>query len=150
MTNPNQELPLPLTMSDPHEGIIPHEYVVITRSQHCECCKSDHTWSELYAMTHIRPHLGLGKYISNLRRIERPKYRLPIRQIPAKRAEIIPFCHACYFPSLMHTYTLLDPPPTDPGKVLGFSAKSEPPPKPKEPSEKRKRLSTSDILELLK
>jgi len=88
--------------------------------------------------------MGLGKRISNLHRIDRPKYDLPIekRVMPEK---LIPFCHSCYFPTLHD----LPPPPVPPRQLLGGLTE---PPKPLTTvkREATKRPTVADLMELLK
>lgn len=90
----------PITLSDPHKGVLPHAYVILIRSQRCLCCHSVHRWSETYAKTHLKAQMGMGKYVTNLRPLDRPQYNLPIHRI-VKEQVTVPFCHACNEPSLV-------------------------------------------------
>lgn len=122
-------------------------YMVFEHRQHCVCCGSDHSWSELYAYSPVQAKWGFGKTVTNLKAIFWPKYRLPIQQVRASSTKRIPFCHKCFVPSLEHSYELLDPPMPESHKVVGFG-KPEPKPEPKtEPSTKAKDHATVDDLE---
>lgn len=149
-----RELPYPVTLSDPHDGAVPHKYVCFERRQHCTCCGRTHVWSELYALTHLRPTWHMGKLISNLRALVWPKYRLPIEQRAALKTERIPFCHACYEPSLANSYEYLDPPPdTQELKrhiASTLSTPSAPKSAPKRAQDAKRKAATADeIMELI-
>jgi hypothetical protein len=151
MTHP---VPHPITNSDPHEGIIPHLYLIMQRSQHCVCCGSTHTWSELYAQTFMRANWGYGKPITNLRKLDGPpRYNLPI-ELRATPSVSIPFCHSCNEPTLAHANPPLAEPPPGAKVVIGASTLSQVEPreraKPKPASKPGRRLTSAQLAELLK
>lgn len=115
----NQSPPAPITCPDPHDNLVPDRYVVIARRQTCSCCKQTHEWSELYAWVHTKSHLGY-RNISNLRRIDWPRYNVPVQQVPVARDEQVPFCHSCHEPSLAHNPSMLDP-PRQTAQVIGLA-----------------------------
>lgn len=86
---------LPITMSDPHKDVLPHTYVAWKKSQFCRNCSSMHSFTELYAKTHLKSRFGQGAPVTNLRRLDEPRYNLPVERIEGK-TEVIPFCHMCY------------------------------------------------------
>src|SRR5215475_6436412 len=104
-----KEVPHPLWMNDAHQGVIPTKYISIKRTQACACCNRVHEWCELYAYTELRSTLGYRR-VENLRRLEWPKYRLPIEQWEDTKCTVLPFCHDCNEPSLMNSRDMLDPP----------------------------------------
>jgi len=93
MTNTN---PTPIRPVDPTRGLAPHAYVVQKTTQICVCCSTTHHSSTIYAKTHIKSNLGLGKSITNLRPLPHPTslYNLPIELIFLPHTTI-PFCHEC-------------------------------------------------------
>lgn len=101
----------PITMAPPHRDVLPHAYVIRVRQQLCKCCGALSQFSELYAKTHLRSQLGVGKYITNLRPLmpEGPLYDLPIEREFFPPTET-PFCHNCHEPSL-HDLPQLPPQP---------------------------------------
>lgn len=102
---------LPITMAHAHRDVLPHAYVIRVRQQRCKCCNALSQFSELYAKTHLRSQLGLGKYITNLRPLmpEGPLYDLPIERELFPVTEI-PFCHNCNHPTLHDLPPLPQPP----------------------------------------
>lgn len=97
----------------PKEAPIPSAYIIVARTQTCDCCKATHTWSETYALSTTKARLGLGTPSQQLHKIREPRYRVPIWKRHTN-AERIPFCHACYEPSLANTANLLElPTPSD-------------------------------------
>src|SRR6266576_4136000 len=118
-------LPAPILQARPHEDVVPHCYVVVRHHQVCTCCGHTATWSELYARTFYRSVHGMSKApVNNLRRVDWPKYNLPITRVEGP-TEKLPFCDGCWThssgPSLAHNYDMLEPPSTDMGQVLGMS-----------------------------
>src|SRR5262245_12639677 len=147
-------VPHPITASDAHEGIVPHLYLIMRRSQHCECCGATHTWSELYAQTFMRANWGYGKPIVNLRKLDSPpKYNLPI-ELRSTPPVMIPFCHSCNEPTLSHANPPLLEPPPGAKVVIGASTLSQVEPrertKPKSSTSPRRRLTSAQLAELLK
>ena len=143
-------VPHPIHMASADSGPVPHKYLVLAREQQCACCGSIHRWSELYALTHLRPTMGMGKLISNLRALVWPKYRLPIEQRKAAKIEHIPFCHSCFQPSLANTPNLLDPPVVEPGRIVGFQPNATPKAESKvaKPKTGAARPTLDDLMEL--
>jgi hypothetical protein len=104
---------LPLLMAHPHRDVMPHAYVVMHHTTHCQHCGAIHSHAALYAKTHLRSQHGLGKYVTNLRALyaDAPQYNLPIEHTLAK-PDFIAFCQDCYAGmSLAH---LPPPPQTEP------------------------------------
>lgn len=146
-----QGLPAPIYMADAHDGMVPHAYVAIARRQRCTCCGKTNEWSELYAWTSMRPNWGQGPAVRNLRRLDWPKYNLPIQQIPIKKVEEIPFCHSCYQPSLANTPYIKEPPANDPAKILRIPPKPDPAkPTVAKPKASSTRKTTDALMEMLK
>ena len=143
-------VPHPIHLADAHSDIAPHKYVIIERKQRCDCCGAVHSWSEVYALTYIRSRLEVGKYVTNLRHVDQPKYRLPIEQLRATKVARVPFCHGCFHPTLEHTNGLLEPETPDPNKVLGSSFKPTVVEAPKAARPKTRRHTVDDILEMFK
>jgi hypothetical protein len=133
--NQVHSVPHPITLADAHSGVPPHRYVIMQRSQHCQTCNATHNWSELFALTHLRSQLGKGKYITNLRPLDAPRYNLPIERRPAATIVEVPFCHAC--PSISLD-SLPDPPSlTITNRIVGGPSDAKPSKdKPKPPSVK--------------
>lgn len=102
--------PVPHPIHAAPEDISPHKYIIIERPQLCKCCGSQHSWSEVFGLYHLRSQLGVGKYITNLRAVSEPKWDVPIEMQKAKPT-VLPFCHKCHEPSLAHS-GLPKPPPT--------------------------------------
>lgn len=127
---------------------LPTSYMVFERQQHCVCCGRDHSWSELYAYSPVPAKWGYGRMVTNLKAILWPKYRIPVRQVPAVATQRIPFCHRCHGPTLEHSFELLDPPAPETGRVVGFG-KPEPKIEPTKPLAKPK-ASINDLEDLLR
>lgn len=128
---------------------IPHHYLILHHSQRCACCGRTHDWSELFAVSYLRPTLGFGKPVTNLRSLDTPEFNLPIvrKKLPAKP---VPFCHSCFHPSL---HDLPDPPSRQPSNtILNLVAKDRP--KEESPTPPRHQSTTkrhpSSLLSLLK
>lgn len=132
-------MPHPITQARPHEGLIPHSYIAVRKSQRCLCCGHYAEWSEVYSKTLVRHTTETAwgrKFGIFLRRLDHFMYRLPLEQQAGPHEEI-PFCHRCYKPSLDHNYELLDPPKADvipgpgniPGSGSGPKAKPSAPPR---------------------
>lgn len=156
MTITEGKMPAPITQAPPHEGLIPHTYVAVRKSQFCLCCHRTHVWTECYAKTHIRSSNESAwgrKYGTNLRKLDAPRYRLPIEQQRGPH-ETIPFCHACYRPTLDDP-TLLEPPaPKADWNVLlwrgtGLEQKPEAKP-PTKAKPKRPTASLDDLEDMLR
>jgi len=109
--------PIPHPIHAAPEDISPHKYLIIHRSQHCQCCRATNEWSETFGLYHLRPNMGIGKYITNLRAVSEPKWNVPIETQDAKPTSI-PFCHRCHEPSLAHSG--LPTPPPSVQKVPGW------------------------------
>jgi len=147
-------VPHPIWSSDPHEGIAPHLYVIMQRSQRCTCCGHTHSWSELYAQTFMRANWGYGKPIVNLRKLEGPpKYNLPI-ELRSTPTVSIPFCHACNEPTLAHANPPLPEPPPSARVVIGATLKPQEVPQAKQKAERKsrptKRITSAQLAELLR
>lgn len=95
-------------VSAPAFDPIPDRYVIFTRTQKCLCCGSEHTWTELFCETLLR-HSTTGKTLSNLRRTNELRYRLPITTRTSE-PEIVHVCHACS-PGQLHAALTALPPP---------------------------------------
>jgi hypothetical protein len=95
MPSASPSLPAPR----PHEDAIPHKYLIWQKSQLCQCCGKLHVWSEIFSVALLRPTLGEGKSVLRMTKIDQPRYNLPIDRREDRPASI-PFCHACYQPSL--------------------------------------------------
>lgn len=148
---------LPITMSDPHKDVLPHSYVVWRKSQFCINCGSRHDFAELYSKTHLKSRLGMDKSpVTNLRRLDKPRYNLPVERIEGK-TEVIPFCHMCYIsvdltdlpnlpasdPQAGATLTNMDVVRNTPQREGDPSPKPEPRPK----AGARKEMGLDDILD---
>lgn len=136
------------------QDIPPHKYIVMLHSQRCKCCGGVNEWSEVFALTHLKSTLGHGKYVTNLRAVEEPKWNLPIA-VQRSEPTVIPFCHRCHQPSLANS-GLPEPPKSDPQKVpTWLSDRSKGPnanvtPK-TEPAKGKKVAPTVDsLLEMIK
>jgi hypothetical protein len=135
---------VPITSADPHREVVPHSYVVWHKPQHCKTCGTTHSHSELYAKTHIRSQLGIGKYITNLRPLDTPKYNLPVEIIQAPPTEVA-FCAECY--DRVDLKALPSPPASVPRypSVIGFGGHDAP----KKPDDRRGRehrsVTTDDL-----
>ena len=91
------------------EAPTPSSYVIVARTQVCDCCHSRHTWSETYSLSLARSRLGMG-LIEELHSIREARYRVPISKRFSLKAERVPFCHSCNEPTLSNTSGLLEPP----------------------------------------
>jgi len=91
--------------------------------------------------------MGMGKPVTNLRRLDQPRYNLPIRHHTVAEVEVA-FCHACCFPSLSH----LPAPPPAPHTVLNTAiwSQTEAKDSPKPAKRPRKSLTIDDIFAKLK
>src|SRR5262245_15448828 len=86
---------IPITLTDPHESVIPHSYVCRIITQHCSHCNRQHTTTETYTKTRLRKINDASKYTTFLRFLnEPPQYNLPIEKLEEQRE--VPFCHFCY------------------------------------------------------
>lgn len=101
---------LPLYLAPAETGPIPHTYVLHRHSQLCRNCATLHEWSAVYAKTHLRSRTGMGKYITNLRPVEKPEYNLPIEILIAAPGSI-PFCLECVNAPDSNPLGHLPPPP---------------------------------------
>ena len=123
-------MPFPIVQARSHEGLIPHSYVAVRKSQRCLCCGAYSEWSEVYSKTLVRSTTESAwgrKYGTFLRKLDLFQYRLPLEQKIGPHEEI-PFCHRCFRPTLDHNYSLLDPPRADvlPGPGNLDSPKAKP------------------------
>lgn len=86
-------LPMPISLI-PSSSFIPKEYQIHLHSQICECCKSLHEWSIVYAFNEITTRLGSGKNIRNLVPVSHFSYNVPVRvlKVPSRPT---PACHEC-------------------------------------------------------
>jgi hypothetical protein len=140
MTIVQGSMPAPITMAKPHEGLIPHSYIAVRKSQRCLCCGNYTEWSEVYSRTLVKSTTESSwgrKFGVFLRRLDAFKYRLPLEQSIGPHEEI-PFCHKCYKPSLEHNYDVLDPPRADvipgPGNLSSSTAPKAKPSAPAKPA----------------
>lgn len=132
----------PVTQQD---EIIPSSYVILAFTQRCQCCKAVHHWSETYALASLKSFWDTKSRVSNLHRIDQPKYDLPIekRVMPEK---LIPFCHSCNEPTLHD----LPAPPVPPRQVLGLTEGSKPITKSTSTTPLKARPTLADLGELFK
>lgn len=86
-------LPMPISLL-PSSSFIPKEYQVHLHSQICDCCKSLHEWSVVYAHNEITSRLGSGKNIKNLVPVDHFSYNVPVRLLKAPQRKV-PSCHEC-------------------------------------------------------
>ena len=85
---------LPITLA-PQRNVTPDTYVMHLHSSVCHHCGLISEWTALYVKTNLRARNGLGKYVTNLRPLERVEYSLPIEVIEAPPKEVA-FCSNCY------------------------------------------------------
>jgi hypothetical protein len=130
----------------PREAPLPSAYVIVARTQVCDCCLARHTWSETYSLSQSRSRLGLGS-IEQLHAITTPKYRVPIHKRYTLKPERVPFCHSCNEPSLANTSGLLDPLPSSDHLAIVNTAFVAPPlAKPEAPAPRtRTPVTAADI-----
>ena len=143
----NLGVPFPIHLADPHDGTIPIRYVSLKRTQECSCCGRVHEWCELYAHHELKSTLGY-KRVTHWRRLDWPKYRLPIEQLEDETTTLIPFCHDCNEPSLMNSADMLDPPPaiTTPLHIIEPTTKTATKPK----ASAKPKATVDDLMEMLK
>lgn len=138
-----------MTMIQPllQDEIIPERYIVMAFTQRCQCCRAIHQWSELYALANIRPFWNAGRKVTNLHRIDQPKYDLPI-EVRRQPEKLIPFCHSCNEPTLHD----LPRPPTSAKQFLGnlTEALKPVPIKSTSTTKPKSRPTLADLAELLK
>ena len=139
MPSASPSLPAPR----PHEAIVPHKYLIWQKSQLCQCCGKTHTWSEIFAVCSLPSTLGAGKDVTNLRRIDRPQYNLPIdRKID--RTTTVPFCHACHEPSLRD---FPDPPAQPKARVApSWQGSKTTDKRPAAPAKPARKITMADFL----
>lgn len=145
-------VPHPIHLADPHTGIVPSKYISIKRTQACACCNRVHEWCELYAYSEMKSTLGF-KRVENLRKLDWPKYRLPIEQWEDTKCHILPFCHDCNEPSLMNSRDMLDPPPPVRLHIVGTPQSPKPADDriqaPKTPTPKAEKRSVDALMDLI-
>jgi hypothetical protein len=129
--------PHPVTLADPHKDVIPHSYVVITRTTSCANCGATCTQSDLYAKTNLR-YTPARKYATNLRPLQKPEYNLPV-QINPTPLTTIPFCHACPDPTA--PLRDLPYPPASVPEIIGAASETA-----SQSEKKRKETTTDDLM----
>ncbi len=82
-------------------NIVPAEYILHIRSQHCKNCGTLSSHSQFFALNYLKTRTGEGKLVKNLTPVQAPEYNLPVRRMPIK-TEMVPFCHECETISLAH------------------------------------------------
>lgn len=136
------------------EPLPPHEYVIVVRTQRCDCCGATHKWSETYALSPLKPRLGLGRAGLELTRIHEPRYRVPITKRNSALIERVPFCHSCYEPSLANTANLEEiPSPEESQRILNSTLTplaEHTSGRPSGRTPERERITPTQIAELLK
>lgn len=98
MSTPTSTVPHPIHLAPASTAPAPTSYIVIRQSQQCRGCGNLHQFTEIYAKTNLRPQMGLGKYVTNLRPIHSihdVTWNLPI-ELHERPIHEIPFCHECY------------------------------------------------------
>lgn len=119
----------PIHLAPSNSAPHPHAYVIHRQTQVCACCHRTHTFSTIYAETHLASRLERGKYITNLRPVQWPSgatdalFNLPIRTIDLK-PQHLPFCHACNSPSLAHWPNV--PPPVSEPRIVNHLSGTAP------------------------
>jgi hypothetical protein len=82
-------------------NVVPHEYILHIRSQHCRNCGTLSHSSQFFALNLMKTRTGEGKPVKNLTPVHSPEYNLPVKRLPIK-TEMVPFCHECASISLAH------------------------------------------------
>jgi hypothetical protein len=119
----NTTVPHPIHLASPTTGLAPTSYLVILQTQHCSGCGRTHKFTEIYAKTNMRPQMGLGNYVTNLRPIHSISdltWNLPIER-NERPPHTIPFCHECHTTAKL-SHLPAPPPPEARGAVVNHLA----------------------------
>lgn len=136
----------PVFLADPHKDITPTSYVIQVTTSQCLSCGYIGQSCETFARTWLKGQWG--KPYSNMRPLDKPKYRLPIERITRPTIQV-PFCDHCQDPN--KATTGLPYPPADKLSSVHVGASFAASPAAATPKPKTtKKLSTTTTDDLLK
>jgi hypothetical protein len=82
----------PICLASPSD-VAPVAYVVHNFSQTCQNCTTNHRWSEVFALNHLRSRSG-SSFIRHLVPVQRIEWQVPVR-IHALTPKAVPVCFEC-------------------------------------------------------
>ena len=134
----------PVLLADPHKDVVPTSYVIQVTTSQCVACGHIGQSCETYARTWMKGQWG--KPFSNMRPLDKPKYKLPIERImrPIVR---VPFCDHCQNPNSVLECLEYPPAPAPSKTIVGSAQAPDKPTKPTVVKTKRDKVTTDDLLD---
>lgn len=111
----------PITLARP-EDVAPVAYVIHKWRSLCLACNTEHKWSEVFALNHLRSPSG-RTFIKHMVPCTRLEWQVPIVEHDPK-TRTTPFCHDCIPPAADYLSTL--PKPPEPLTILKYTGGPEP------------------------
>jgi hypothetical protein len=97
----------PICLATPH-GLAPHAYIFHNHASICDCCRTIHQSTEVFALYHLRSRAGAA-FVRHLTPVQTLEWQVPIH-LHNTKPRTTPFCFECIDSARAFLTTLPKPP----------------------------------------